>query len=87
MLARLHFVVRGRRGQPLPEVDAAALERRIAAAVRSWDEDLDEEALRVLGPDRARRCWTGTATAIPEGYKTDVPAADAVDDLSQIAAA
>src|ERR1700742_5279448 len=27
-LARLHVVVRGRRGQPLPEVDAAALERR-----------------------------------------------------------
>ena len=83
-LARLHVVVRGRRGQPLPEVDAAALERRIAAAVRSWDEDLEEEALRVLGPDRARQLLDRTATAIPEVYKTDVAAADAVDDLSQM---
>ncbi len=83
-LARLHVVVRGRRGQPLPEVDAAALERRIAAAVRSWDEDLEEEALRVLGPDRARQLLDRTATAIPEVYKTDVAAAEAVDDLSQM---
>jgi glutamate dehydrogenase len=83
-LARLHVVVRGRRGQPLPEVDAAALERQIAAAVRSWDEDLEEEALRVLGADRARLLLDRMATAIPEVYKTDVAAADAVDDLSRV---
>ncbi|HXP56711.1 MAG TPA: NAD-glutamate dehydrogenase, partial [Streptosporangiaceae bacterium] len=83
-LARLHVVVRGRRGQPLPEVDAATLERRVAAAVRSWDEDLEEEALRVLGGDRARRLLDRTAAAIPEAYKTDVSAATAVDDLSHV---
>jgi glutamate dehydrogenase len=83
-LARLHVVVRGRRGRPLPEVDAAALERRVAAAVRSWDEDLEEEALRVLGGDRARRLLDQTATAIPEAYKTDVSAATAVGDLSHV---
>ncbi|MBV9792395.1 MAG: NAD-glutamate dehydrogenase [Actinobacteria bacterium] len=83
-LARLHVVVRGRRGQPLPGVDAAALERRIAAAVRSWDEDLEEEALRVLGGDRARQLLDRTAAAIPETYKTGVSAAEAVDDLSHV---
>jgi len=83
-LARLHVVVRGVRGQPLPEVDAAALERRIAAAVRTWDEDLEEEALRTLGPQRARLVLDQFAAAIPETYKTDVTAADAVGDLGRI---
>ena len=53
-LARLHVVVRAERGQVVPQVDAAALERRLAAAVRSWDEDLSAEAIRVLGEERAR---------------------------------
>jgi glutamate dehydrogenase len=83
-LARLHVVVRGRRGQPLPDVDAAALERRIAAAVRSWDEDLEEEAVRVLGGDRARLLLDRLATAIPEVYKADVTAVDAVEDLRRV---
>src|SRR6202012_2030363 len=83
-LARLHVVVRGRRGEPLPDVDAAALERRIAAAVRSWDEDLEQQALNTLGTDRARALLDGLATAIPEAYKADINAADAVEDLSQM---
>ncbi len=83
-LARLHVVVRGERGRPLPDVDAAALERRIAAAVRTWDEDLEEEALRTLGQQRARLVLGQFAAAIPETYKTDVTAADAVGDLGRI---
>ncbi|HEY0717006.1 MAG TPA: NAD-glutamate dehydrogenase [Streptosporangiaceae bacterium] len=83
-LARLHVVVRGRRGQPLPDVDAAALERQIAAAVRTWDEDLEEEAVRVLGGDRGRVLLDRLATAIPEVYKADVRAVDGVEDLRRV---
>ncbi len=83
-LARLHVVVRGVRGRPLPDVDAAPLERRIAAAVRTWDEDLEEEALRTLGPQRAGLILDQFAAAIPGTYKTDVTAADAVGDLGRI---
>ena len=72
------------RGRPLPDVDAAALERRIAAAVRTWDEDLEEEALRTLGQQRAGLILDQFAAAIPETYKTDVTAADAVGDLGRI---
>ena len=81
-LARLYVVVRGEPGRPVPRVDAAALERKLAAAVRSWDEDLAAEATRVLGEERARTLLDRFGASIPETYKADVSAADAVDDLS-----
>jgi len=89
-LARLHVVVRGEKGRLLPEPspqEVTELERRIAAAVRSWDEDLAAEAVRTLGEDSARRLLDtcpGTAD-IPETYKADMSATDAVADLSTIA--
>ena len=81
-LARLYVVVRGEPGRPVPRVDPAALERKLAAAVRSWDEDLTAEAARVLGEERARTLLDRFGADIPETYKADVTARDAVDDLS-----
>src|SRR5271166_2344741 len=81
-LARLYVVVRGAPGRLVPQVDAAALERKLAAAVRSWDEDLSAEATRVLGEERARTLLDRFGASIPETYKADVSAADAVSDLS-----
>ena len=80
-LARLYVVVRGEAGRPVPQVDAAALERKLAEAVRSWDEDVAAEAIRRLGEERASQILE-LGARIPETYKTDVSAADAVDDLS-----
>ena len=81
-LARLYVVVRANRGQAVPQVDATALERRLAAAVRSWDEDVVAEAIRVLGEERAQPLLDLAETGIPETYKADVSAKDAVEDLS-----
>jgi len=81
-LARLYVVVRGDRGRPVPQVDAAALERRLAASVRSWDEDLTAEATRVLGEERARTLLDLCSAGIPETYQADVSPQDAVDDLT-----
>ncbi len=53
-LARLHVVVRAEPGTSLPDVDTAALEAAVAAAARSWDEDLAAEATRALGEEPAR---------------------------------
>jgi glutamate dehydrogenase len=83
-LARLHVVVHGEPGRPLRDVDAAALERKLAAAVRSWDEDLAAEAARSLGDERARQLIETCGLNIPETYKADVPAVEAVGDLDQI---
>jgi glutamate dehydrogenase len=83
-VARLHLVVRAARGSMLPEVDEAELEKELAAVVRSWDDDLAEEATRRLGPQRARVLLAMCGDNIPETYKTDVPAAAAVGDLTRI---
>jgi glutamate dehydrogenase len=81
-LARLHVVIRGEPGRPIPQVDGAALERRLAEAVRSWDEDLSAEAVRLLGEERAAKLLDMCSASIPETYKADVSPDDAVDDLS-----
>jgi glutamate dehydrogenase len=83
-LARLHIVVQGEPGRPLPHVDAGALQARIAAAVRSWDEDLAAEAERGLGVERAARLLQVCACAIPDAYKTDTQPTTAVADLTQM---
>ena len=83
-LARLHVVVRAERGRRLPEVDSAVLEAKLAAAVRSWDEDLAAEAVGRLGEDQARELLADWAEVVPETYKADVPAAYAVSDLTRV---
>jgi glutamate dehydrogenase len=79
-LARLHVVVRGEPGRPVPQVDAAALERKLAASVRSWDEDLAVEAVRILGEERASQVIE-LGARVPDTYRADVTATDAVGDL------
>jgi len=83
-LARLHVVVRAKPGTALPDVDAAALEARLAAAARTWDEDLAAEAVRTLGEEPARALLDTCSGGIPESYKTDVPAANALTDLVRV---
>jgi glutamate dehydrogenase len=83
-VARLHLVVRADRGRQLPDAAPADLQREIAAAVRSWDDDLADEAAAAFGPQRARKLITQIGDTIPDTYKTDVPAVAAVDDFARI---
>nr|NLD41279.1 NAD-glutamate dehydrogenase [Actinomycetales bacterium] len=79
-LAQLYFVARTDPGAPT--VDLAELERRVAEAARSWQEDLLDAAER-LGADTAvlaARFGPGA----PEGYKEEVDAAEAATDLVYI---
>ncbi|HYH35094.1 MAG TPA: NAD-glutamate dehydrogenase [Nocardioides sp.] len=80
-LARLHVVVRPRPGDSLRQPDEAELEAAVAAAVRSWEDELLDAARRQLGeadgPALVRR-WVAT---VPASYRAEVPAHRAVDDL------
>jgi glutamate dehydrogenase len=83
-LARLHVVVYGEPGHPLPHPDPLALQAEIAAAVRSWDEDLAAEAERQLGVERAAAVVHACSVAIPEPYKADTTPAEAVEDFTTV---
>ncbi|HYK30001.1 MAG TPA: NAD-glutamate dehydrogenase, partial [Streptosporangiaceae bacterium] len=83
-IARLHLVIRAERGRQLPDADADELEREVATATRSWDDDLADEAAQELGPQRGRELLNLIGDAIPETYKTDVPASAAVGDFVKI---
>ncbi|MFD0685269.1 NAD-glutamate dehydrogenase [Actinomadura fibrosa] len=84
MLARLHVVVRGERGRPLPDVDADELEARLAAATRSWADDLADAIVEQCGEERSGTLTRKFGDAFPEGYKADFPARTAVADLRRL---
>ena len=87
VLARLHFVVRvpvGRRGTPKPMVvDVEALQAELAAAARSWTDEL-ADALAARHGDEAERLLSRAADAFPAAYQDDFSAAQAVDDLDRL---
>ncbi|HKR69322.1 MAG TPA: NAD-glutamate dehydrogenase [Streptosporangiaceae bacterium] len=83
-IARLHVVVRAERGKTLVDPDVPALEQAIAAAVRSWDDDLVREAVAQLGEREGRDLLAEFSDAISDTYKADVPAAAAISDLAKI---
>ena len=84
MLARLHVVVRGEPGRPLPDVDAAELESRLAAAIRSWADDLADAVVEQCGEERSGALLRRFGDAFPEAYKADFPARTAVADLRRL---
>jgi glutamate dehydrogenase len=86
-LARLHVVVRGERGRPLPDdVDLIELEARLVNATRSWTDDLADAILEQCGEERAGALTRRYANAFPEGYKADFPARTACADLKRLEA-
>jgi glutamate dehydrogenase len=85
-LARLHVVVRGERGRRVPEVDLADLEARLAAATRSWADDLVEAIAEECGGEQASALSHRYADAFPEGYKVEFPARTACADLRRLEA-
>ncbi len=83
-IARLHIVVRAEPGQQLADADVSQLEHAVAAAVRSWDDDLVQEAVTQLGEGPGRALLAEFFGSVSETYKADVPAAAAVSDLAKI---
>ncbi|HET7326157.1 MAG TPA: NAD-glutamate dehydrogenase [Nocardioidaceae bacterium] len=84
VLARLHFVVRTKPGETVPEFDETELERRLADAARSWSDDFTQAVTDLMGEEEAARVTRAYADAFPEAYKEDFPARTAAVDLRRI---
>ena len=83
-LARLHFVARVPRGTSIPDVDAAALERDIIDATRTWDEDLAEAVRADQGEEAGARLIGLYGKGLPEAFKEDFHPRVAVADLKRM---
>jgi glutamate dehydrogenase len=80
-LARIHIVART---SPSEEVhpDAGALERRVAAAVRSWSDGFKAALLSHLDESYALQLFEKYAPAFPAAYTEDFPGDAAALDVS-----
>ncbi|TFV67101.1 NAD-glutamate dehydrogenase, partial [Blastococcus sp. CT_GayMR20] len=87
VLARLHFVVRvpvGKGGLAKPvAVDVDALQAELAAAARSWTDDLTDALHDRYGAE-AEKLLSQVADAFPASYQGDFSAEQAVDDLVRL---
>jgi glutamate dehydrogenase len=84
VLVRVHFVVRT---ASMPaEVDSDELEREIAAATRSWDDELADQVTVVYGEEEGAHILRRFGNAFPEAYKEDFPAWAAVADIRRLLA-
>ena len=78
--ARVHFVVRPRKGELIGDVDIEDLERRLTDAARSWREDFATAVINEYGEEAGSRLSRTYANSFPEAYKEDfAPRTGAVD--------
>ncbi|WP_199442408.1 NAD-glutamate dehydrogenase [Umezawaea beigongshangensis] len=95
-LARVHFTVHTDRSRPVDsDLDAGAIQQRLATAVRSWDDLMVEAVLAEqsagaqsggLVAESASEQGQRFAAAFPEAYKEDFSAADGLADHRRIEA-
>ena len=83
-LVRVQITVRTTAGQ-IPDVDVRALERRLEAIGRRWDDELEAALIADLGEERANRLLRQFGNGFPAGYREEVPSRIAVADVEMAA--
>jgi glutamate dehydrogenase len=84
--ARVHFVVHLPKGDQVPDVDTADLERRLVEASRSWRDDFTQAVIAEYGEEVGTRLGRRYADSFPEGYKEDYSPRTAAVDLGRLEA-
>ena len=84
VLARLHVIVSLPVGAPAAAPDVTAIEARLAAAARSWTDDLAQELAEHNGEERGIDLLRKYADAFPAAYREDVDPRSAVGDVARI---
>ncbi len=84
--ARVHFVVHLPKGDTLPDVDTADLERRLTEASRSWRDDFTQAVLAEYGEEVGTILGRRYVDSFPEAFKEDYSARTAAVDLGRLEA-
>jgi glutamate dehydrogenase len=85
-LARLFYRIRLPKDVTANMVDAAALEHRLALAVRSWPEGISDELCESHSVEDAERLAEVWAEAFPDSYRVDYEITDALEDIGRFEA-
>jgi len=85
-LARLFYRIRLPQPNVIETVDAAVLENRLARAVRSWPEGINEELHESHPAAEAEHLSGLWSEAFPDSYRVDYETADALEDISRFEA-
>ncbi|TMH60726.1 MAG: NAD-glutamate dehydrogenase [Betaproteobacteria bacterium] len=83
-LARVMITVRTTPGR-IPEYDVRAVEARLVAAARRWEDDLKDALIESLGEARGNALFRHFGAAFPAGYREDFEARAAVPDIEMMA--
>ena len=81
LLARLHVVVRPKKGEMIGDFDHADLERRLSEATRSWRDDFAVSVHSQYGEEEGARLAKTYSDSFPEAYKEDYPPRTGAVDL------
>jgi glutamate dehydrogenase len=84
--ARVHFVVHLAKGESMPDVDLADLERRLAEASRSWRDDFTTAVISEYGEEIGGGLGRRYLDSFPEAYKEDFAPRTASVDLGRLEA-
>jgi glutamate dehydrogenase len=84
VLARILITVRTVPGR-IPDVDLGALEQRLAAAARRWEDDLAGALVEGAGEAEGNRLFRLLGDAFPASYREEVAARSAVGDAQMVA--
>ncbi len=82
----MHFVVHLPKGDQIPDVDTADLERRLTEASRSWRDDFIQAVIAEYGEEVGTILGRRYAESFPEAYKEDFSARTASVDLGRLEA-
>ncbi|WP_372734019.1 NAD-glutamate dehydrogenase [Nocardioides sp.] len=82
--ARVHFVVRLPKGQVIPDLDTADLERRLTEVSRSWRDDFVSAVNAEFGEEIGTILGRRYLDSFPEAYKEDFTARTAAVDLGRL---
>jgi glutamate dehydrogenase len=83
VLARLHFMIRTRRGA-VPATENAEVERRLVEAGRTWSDRLQEALVERFGEEAGIGVTRRWGDAFPVSYRERTPAAAALADVERV---
>ncbi|MBD8044201.1 NAD-glutamate dehydrogenase [Arthrobacter sp. Sa2BUA2] len=82
-LARLFFRIRLPKGVEISDVDAAALERRLVSATRSWPEGINEVLRGKFDREQSEQLSALWGEAFPMDYRVAYEVEDALEDIAR----